>query len=168
MKHALYQITKNIPPPAVSLKSRQNGLAHLIRTMKKGDSMLIPHKQLGSAKNAAHRERISLAHQRIGIGKTTRIWHMGKLPEQPIDSTDTKVKAGKKPWSKKSDYWSPKNAAMRSANAKLAALRRAQNRVAAAEPKPKRKYTRRHAKLTPRLPRAAGAPLFTGPEARPE
>lgn len=77
MKHALYEITKNIPPPIVSHKSKTNGIAHLVRTMKKGDSALVLTKQVQAAKASALKEGIVLVWQRIGKGTSSRIWHVG-------------------------------------------------------------------------------------------
>ena len=134
MKHALYEITKNIPPPAVTIRSKTNGITHLVRRMKKGESALIPFKQVNSARLAAKREGIALVWQRVGKGTTARIWHVGKAEATPEAKPTVYVQ-----------------------------------KVTSQGPAIKRKYTRRHANLTAKLPRAAGAPpLFTGPEKRPE
>lgn len=77
MKHALYQITKNIPPPAVCIRSKGNGISALVRSLKKGDSVLIPFKQVQAAKQAGRQAGIETVWQRVGRGDSARIWHVG-------------------------------------------------------------------------------------------
>lgn len=150
MKHALYEITKGIPAPAVSIKSKTNGISHLLLKMKKGESVLIPTKQMGGARNAAKRYNLVLVHQKIGTGIHTRLWYMGPRPQ---DATDTSVKPvvsrprrkGKvrRKYTKRSAYWASGEAKTKMLTA--------------------RKYKVRHAKLSAKAPRAQG-PLFTKPE----
>jgi hypothetical protein len=157
MKHALYEITRGIPAPIVSHKSKTNGIAHLVRSMKKGDSALVLAKQAQSAKQAARNAGVMLVWQRVGKGTTVRIWHMGAAkPEaklltaisqsRGLDATKPAI-TKQRPYTKRSDYW--KSADHRSRMAKA--------RVAKANA---RKFKTRAARKTAKAPRAAGTQLF--------
>jgi hypothetical protein len=156
MKHALYEITRGIPAPIVSHKSKTNGIAHLVRSMKKGDSALVLAKQAQSAKQAARNAGVMLVWQRVGKGTTVRIWHMGvaKPSVKPVTGVDGRpfkpvgtpgVK--QRPYTKRSPYWQSADHRSRMAKARIAKANA-------------RKFKTRAARKTAKAPRAAGTQLF--------
>ena len=82
MKHALYSVTKNIPIPNAVPKSHVRGPTALLSTMKKGDSVMIPTKQVQSFKQAASRLRMGLVSARVGKGANSRLWFVSVVPEK--------------------------------------------------------------------------------------
>ncbi len=155
MKHALYEITRGIPAPIVSHKSKTNGIAHLVRSMKKGDSALVLAKQAAGAKQAARIAGITLVWQRVGKGTTVRIWHMGavKQPKTFVQKVTNqgpaivRTSTKQRPYTKRSPYWHSADHRSRMAKARIAKANA-------------RKFKTRAARKTAKAPRAAGTQLF--------